>query len=459
MELAENVSRKILIRIILLGNAKVGKTQIINRWYKNAFSDIHRETVGADFGNLEIEKNNHKVTLQLWDTPNDRFFSAMPPNFFYNAQFIFIVIAADKSKKDNIAEIREWYNYLQENVLLSEQTQIVILQNKTDIDIPNLLTHQELPPFKDRSIYLQNFSAKDHDKSILNMLLCNLMPELNFNQALQDTHPTYKQTQTNISLLAEPQAIMLLNSLRNLLDRGPVNEEKKRYDRWFGGRVLKEIDDTKIKAPEHVCHWIHDTIDVALVDQDKSKKMTLSSLYDEIITTSLNVPFSRSKMTNDFYRSLINFIEFCVNPANHYFMTRENISKLSQDSLSPLNALNTIILILKKGHLPNAIQPYNVTFFGGKKVIVDNNQITIKAPTHIATLLNYLMYDIKPSIIDKICFALDFSITSKFSTCGSREQTTQEFYDNLPTLVATAISDTLPKSQVGSAPPSPYGTL
>jgi len=60
--------KKILLKIIILGNSSVGKTCIMNQYVNKKFSSKYRVTIGADFLTKEIMIDDKLVTIQIWDT-------------------------------------------------------------------------------------------------------------------------------------------------------------------------------------------------------------------------------------------------------------------------------------------------------------------------------------------------------------------------------------------------------
>ena len=55
------------LKIIVIGNSKVGKTSFVNKWTKNQFSDTYKATIVSEFG-LKIFDNEGKFyRIQLWD--------------------------------------------------------------------------------------------------------------------------------------------------------------------------------------------------------------------------------------------------------------------------------------------------------------------------------------------------------------------------------------------------------
>ena len=56
------------MKILLLGDANVGKTTILNKYDDPHLNKVTKPTIGSDFMKKEIKVDDTAVTLQLWDT-------------------------------------------------------------------------------------------------------------------------------------------------------------------------------------------------------------------------------------------------------------------------------------------------------------------------------------------------------------------------------------------------------
>lgn len=63
----ENIKINYLIKIAIIGNCIVGKTNLLTRYVDNSFSFSTQPTVGVDFFTKNILINKHNVKIQLWD--------------------------------------------------------------------------------------------------------------------------------------------------------------------------------------------------------------------------------------------------------------------------------------------------------------------------------------------------------------------------------------------------------
>jgi len=58
--------KKILLKVIILGDSNVGKTSLMNQFVHKRFSNQYKATIGADFLTKELMIDDKLVTLQIW---------------------------------------------------------------------------------------------------------------------------------------------------------------------------------------------------------------------------------------------------------------------------------------------------------------------------------------------------------------------------------------------------------
>ena len=61
------MSLKSEIRIIIMGNLNTGKTQFMNKWATNIFSDVYRATIVSEFLKKIIRINEKHYDIQIWN--------------------------------------------------------------------------------------------------------------------------------------------------------------------------------------------------------------------------------------------------------------------------------------------------------------------------------------------------------------------------------------------------------
>jgi Ras-related protein Rab-7A len=58
-------SRKVMLKVIILGDSGVGKTSLMNQYVNKKFSNQYKATIGADFLTKEVMVDDRLVTMQV----------------------------------------------------------------------------------------------------------------------------------------------------------------------------------------------------------------------------------------------------------------------------------------------------------------------------------------------------------------------------------------------------------
>lgn len=57
-----------MAKLIIIGDSGVGKTNILTRFCEDVFKETHVATIGVDFSVRNIQIDDKKIKLQIWDT-------------------------------------------------------------------------------------------------------------------------------------------------------------------------------------------------------------------------------------------------------------------------------------------------------------------------------------------------------------------------------------------------------
>eukprot|EP00638_Chattonella_subsalsa_P005621 CAMPEP_0117758666 /NCGR_PEP_ID=MMETSP0947-20121206/15534_1 /TAXON_ID=44440 /ORGANISM="Chattonella subsalsa, Strain CCMP2191" /LENGTH=212 /DNA_ID=CAMNT_0005578937 /DNA_START=76 /DNA_END=714 /DNA_ORIENTATION=+ len=100
--------KKVLQKIIILGDSGVGKTSLMNQYVNKRFSEQYKATIGADFLVKEITVEDKLVTLQIWDTAGQERFQSLGVAFYRGADACILVYDITNPKSfDNLDTWRE----------------------------------------------------------------------------------------------------------------------------------------------------------------------------------------------------------------------------------------------------------------------------------------------------------------------------------------------------------------
>ena len=78
-------SKKVFLKVVVLGDMAVGKTSLMNRFVNNRFSHQYKSTLGADFLSKEVTVDDRTINLQIWDTAGQERFQSLGVAFYRGA--------------------------------------------------------------------------------------------------------------------------------------------------------------------------------------------------------------------------------------------------------------------------------------------------------------------------------------------------------------------------------------
>lgn len=158
------MSGKLIAKIVLLGDGRVGKTSIRRRFMGKGFVSQHLMTLGADFsekkGSIVVAGGNLDYTLQIWDIAGQDSFMAVRQRFLANTSGIVLVF--DITNEESFRNLPKW---LQEvwRVNNDSSLPLLVIGNKVDLEDDRDIATSMLVEFCDllRAQY-PNISSVQH---------------------------------------------------------------------------------------------------------------------------------------------------------------------------------------------------------------------------------------------------------------------------------------------------------
>jgi len=126
--------KKVLLKIIILGDSGVGKTSLMNQYVNKKFSASYKATIGADFLTKEVLVDDRLVTMQIWDTAGQERFQSLGVAFYRGADCCVLVYDVNNSK--SFETLDSWRDefLIQASPMDPETFPFVVLGNKVDVD-------------------------------------------------------------------------------------------------------------------------------------------------------------------------------------------------------------------------------------------------------------------------------------------------------------------------------------
>ncbi|KAL9106586.1 MAG: hypothetical protein Q9227_008432 [Pyrenula ochraceoflavens] len=126
--------KKVLLKVIILGDSGVGKTSLMNQYVNKKFSTSYKATIGADFLTKEVLVDDRLVTMQLWDTAGQERFQSLGVAFYRGADCCVLVYDVNNSK--SFETLDSWRDefLIQASPRDPESFPFVVLGNKIDVE-------------------------------------------------------------------------------------------------------------------------------------------------------------------------------------------------------------------------------------------------------------------------------------------------------------------------------------
>ena len=147
------------IKIMIIGETKVGKTSLISRYCKGEFSDdSYLSTIGIDFQIKNLKLNSKKIRVQIWDTAGQERFRNIAKNFFQSSDGF--VIVYDISDSESFNKLDYWIEEIRANS--QEISKMIIVGNKCDLNQERQVKKEEGKEYsKKNQIKFFEVSAKE----------------------------------------------------------------------------------------------------------------------------------------------------------------------------------------------------------------------------------------------------------------------------------------------------------
>lgn len=127
------------IKIVVVGDSGVGKSNILTRFVQNEFNQESKATVGVELSMKTYLIENKIVKVHLWDTAGQERYKSITAAYYKGAKGAMIVY--DLTRKDSFKSIDKWY---QEVIDYGEKNiSTMIIGNKSDLKLLRCVDTEE----------------------------------------------------------------------------------------------------------------------------------------------------------------------------------------------------------------------------------------------------------------------------------------------------------------------------
>lgn len=113
MDIVEDDDMIPTYKILVIGDAGVGKSALIFRFADDVFRDTYISTIGIDFRIQTVQVDGKPVKLQVWDTAGQERFRTITTSYYRNADGILIIYAVND--RESFSNISAWLVEIERN--------------------------------------------------------------------------------------------------------------------------------------------------------------------------------------------------------------------------------------------------------------------------------------------------------------------------------------------------------
>jgi len=147
-----------LLKYIIIGDAAVGKSNLLLRYVHGQFKPEYQLTIGVEFGAKNIEIDSKMFRIQIWDTAGQENFRSITRAYYKNS--VCALVVYDISSRDSFNNVMSWIEDCKNQ---SPKTIfIVLVGNKCDLEDKRQVTYEEGKELADKNeLLFFESSAKD----------------------------------------------------------------------------------------------------------------------------------------------------------------------------------------------------------------------------------------------------------------------------------------------------------
>jgi len=186
-------------KLVLLGDAGVGKTALAVQFVKGQFNEFTESTIGASFMNQTVSlPDDTLVKFQIWDTAGQERFHSLAPMYYRGAQAAIVVF--DITNRNSFGKAKDWVKELQQQG--DPNVVVAFVGNKIDMENMRKVNTEESQRYaSDNGLFYMETSAKTaNNVSELFMKIAKQLPkqrprEVPKQVPLDEPHTNPKKTE------------------------------------------------------------------------------------------------------------------------------------------------------------------------------------------------------------------------------------------------------------------------
>eukprot|EP01156_Anaeramoeba_ignava_P021046 Anaeramoba_ignava/c18061_g1_i2.p1 GENE.c18061_g1_i2~~c18061_g1_i2.p1 ORF type:complete len:256 (+),score=109.22 c18061_g1_i2:123-890(+) len=205
----ENQKEDYLLKILLVGDSAVGKSNLLSRFCTNEFDPNSKSTIGVEFATKSVKIKETLIKAQIWDTAGQERYDSVTKSYYRGA--IGALVVYDITNHITFEHSNKWITAVKENS--HPNILILLVGNKIDLKEKRQVTHDEGKKFAEENglafIETSALDSTNVEEAFLTILE-------NILEAIQQKNANLQQqtTQQNQSHVISQDGLMIQEKKR-----------------------------------------------------------------------------------------------------------------------------------------------------------------------------------------------------------------------------------------------------
>lgn len=135
-----------VLKVVLIGDSAVGKSQLLARFARNEFNVDSKATIGVEFQTRTLLIDRKTVKAQIWDTAGQERYRAVTSAYYRGA--VGAMLVYDITKRQSFDHLSRWLDELRDHT--DKNIVIMLVGNKSDLGTLRAVTLDDAKQFAQR---------------------------------------------------------------------------------------------------------------------------------------------------------------------------------------------------------------------------------------------------------------------------------------------------------------------
>ena len=152
------MAKKNNVKVVFLGESGVGKSSLIDRYFKDRFDEKISKTLVGSLFTHRIDYAEKNYVFEIWDTPGSQNLRALTKLFMNDVKIV--VLVYDITIKSTFLELQHWLDIILEG---HPNTNLILVGNKLDLSSNRKIKEKDAKKFAEIiKAEFTEISAKDN---------------------------------------------------------------------------------------------------------------------------------------------------------------------------------------------------------------------------------------------------------------------------------------------------------